>query len=201
MKAAARARLTVTSAAAEKVYRSLGPDTEINVRLEGGSGAAIAWLPQETILFDRMRLRRNIDVGLAGDAKLLMLEAIVFGRSATGESVMSGSLFDRWRVRVDGALVFADCVHLDGEIAKCLARRAVAGGGVAIATLLKIPGDDDTVEVLRAMQSVFSGEVGVSAWNGLMVGRLVAPTSAALRHDIIRILTALGTPLPRLWRN
>lgn len=201
MEAAARAQMTVTSAAAEKVYRSLGPDTEISVRLEAGPGAAIAWLPQETILFDRMRLRRSIDVALAGDAKLLMLEAIVFGRSAMGESVMSGSFVDRWRVRIDRALVFAEGVHLDGEIAKRLAQRAVAGDGLAVATLLKIPGDDNTVGTLRAMQSAFSGEVGVSAWNGLMVGRLVAPTSAALRHDIIRILAALGTPLPRLWRN
>ena len=201
MKAAALAQMVVTSAAAEKVYRSLGPETQIAVRLEAGPGAAIAWLPQETILFDRMRLRRSIDVALAGDARLLMVETIVFGRSAMGESVAFGSLFDRWRVRVDGALVFADGVRLDGEIAKHLAQRAVAGAGVAIATLLKIPGDDDAVAALRSMQSAFSGEVGVSAWNGLMVGRLVAPSSAALRHDLVRILTTLGTPLPRLWRN
>lgn len=201
IEAAARSQLMVTSAAAEKVYRSLGPDTQISIRLEAGSGAAIAWLPQETILFDRMRLRRSIDVGLAGDAKLLMVEAVVFGRSAMGERVASGAFFDRWRVRVDGTLVFAEGVHLDGEIAKRLAQRAVAGAGVAIATVLKIPGDDDAVGTVRAIESVYSGEVGVSAWNGLMVVRLVAPTSAALRHDISRTLTALGAPLPRLWLN
>ena len=201
IKAAAEAQLLVTSATAEKVYRSLGPDTDISVGLEAGPGAAIAWLPQETILFDRMRLRRSIDVSLTGDAQLLMAEAIVFGRSAMGERVTYGSFVDRWRVRVDGALVFADGVHLDGEIAKRLAQRAVAGEGVAIATLLKIPGDDDTVGALRALQSAFAGEVGVSAWNGVMVARLVAPSSAALRHDLVRILTALGTPLPRLWLN
>jgi urease accessory protein len=199
IKAAAQAQLLVTSAAAEKVYRSLGPDTKISVRLEAGPGAAVAWLPQETILFDRIGLRRSIDIALASDAKLLMVEAIVFGRSAMGESVASGSFFDRWRVRVDGALAFAEGVQLDGEIAKRLAQRAVAGTGVAVATLLKIPGDDRTVGALRAMESAFAGEVGMSSWNGLMVARLVAPTSAALRHDLVRILTALGTPLPRLW--
>jgi len=148
-----------------------------------------------------MRLRRSIDVALAGDARLLMVEAIVFGRSAMGETVVSGSFFDRWRVRVDGALVFADGVQFDGEIAVRLAQRAVAGASVAVATLLKIPGDDDTAAALRAMEPAFCGEVGVSAWNGLMVARLVAPTGAALRHDLVRIITALGTPLPRLWLN
>jgi urease accessory protein len=201
MKAATQAQVLVTTAAAEKVYRSLGPETQISVRLEAEPGATIAWLPQETILFDRMRLRRSIDVGLAGDAKLLMVEAIVFGRSAMGESVASGTFFDSWRVRVDDALVFADSVRLDGEIAKRLAQRTVAGSGVAVATLLAIPGDDSAVAKVRAHESAFSGEVGVSAWNGLMAARLVAPKGAALRHDLIRILTALGTPLPRLWLN
>jgi urease accessory protein len=201
MTVADQAQLTVTTAAAEKIYRSLGPDTAITVRLEAGPGAGIAWLSQETILFDRARLRRTIDVALARDASLLLLEAAVFGRSAMGESVTSGSFLDSWRVRIDGALVFAEAVRLDGEIAKRLAQRAVAGEGLAVATLLKIPGDDAMVAAVRATESVRFGEVGVSAWNGLMVGRLVAPTSAALRHDLIRILTALGTAPPRLWLN
>jgi urease accessory protein len=201
MTAGAEAQLTVTTAAAEKIYRSLGPTTQIAVKLEAGAGAAIAWLPQETILFDRMRLHRTIDVALAGDASLLMLEAVVFGRTAMGERVTSGSFVDRWRVRVDGALAFADAIRLDREIAKLLERRAVANAGVAVATMLKIPGDEQTVAEVRAVQSTCSGEVGVSAWNGLMVGRLVAPTDAALRGDLLRILTALGVAPPRLWLN
>jgi urease accessory protein len=201
MTAAAQAQLTVTTAAAEKIYRSLGPQTRIAVKLEAGAGAAIAWLPQETILFDRMRLRRTIDVALARDGSLLMLEAVVFGRSVMGESVTSGSFLDRWRVRVDGALVFADAIRLDGEIAQLLARRAVAGAGVAAATVLKIPGDEQTAAAVRAAAPACSGEVGASAWNGLVVGRLVAPTDAALRGDLFRILTALGVAPPRLWLN
>jgi urease accessory protein len=201
MTAAAQARMTVTTAAAEKIYRSLGPETRIAVKLEAGAGAALAWLPQETILFDRMRLQRTIDVALARDANLLMLEAVVFGRSAMGESVRSGCFVDRWRVRIDGALVFAEAVRLDGEIAQLLARRAVAREGIAVATVLKIPGDDQSVSAVRAVEHACSGEVGVSAWNGLMVGRLVAPTDAALRGDLLRVLAALGTAPPRLWLN
>jgi urease accessory protein len=201
MAVAAPAQLTVTTAAAEKIYRSLGPATQIGVKLEAGAGAAIAWLPQETILFDRMRFYRTIDVALARDASLLMLEAVVFGRSAMGESVTSGSFVDKWRVRIDGALVFADAVRLDGEIAQLLAQRAVAAEGIAVGTLLKIPADDETIQAVRVVAPACSGEVGVSAWNGLMIGRLVASTDAALRGDLFRILTALGTAPPRLWLN
>ncbi len=44
---------TVTSAAAEKIYRSLEGDTEIRVTLGLGDGARLQWLPQPTIVFDR----------------------------------------------------------------------------------------------------------------------------------------------------
>jgi urease accessory protein len=198
----AGAHLTVTTAAAEKVYRSLGPDTKVGVSIAGGTGSSLAWLPQETILFDRARLRRTIDVDLAANARLLLAEPLIFGRSAMGEVVESGHLFDRWRVRIGGALAFAETTRLDGMIAQRLAQAVVAAEGAAIASVLKIPGDDDEVAAARAMQDDFAGEVGVSAWNGLAVARLVASDGAALRHDLIAVLTAWGSlPLPRLWLN
>src|SRR5271166_424300 len=75
------ARLLITTAAAEKIYRSLGPDAIIDVTLRVGAGGSLAWLPQETILFDRARLERAIDIELADDAQLIFVEALVFGRS------------------------------------------------------------------------------------------------------------------------
>ncbi len=198
----AGARLSVTTAAAEKVYRSLGPDTKVGVKLAINNGATLTWLPQETILFDQVRLRRTIDVELAGSAHLLLAEAIVFGRAAMGEILNEGRLFDRWRVRLDGALVFAETLRIDGAIAKHLAERPVAAGGAAVAGILKIPGDEAAVAAVNAMQQNFRGEVGASAWNGLALARLVAPDGAALRHDLAAIVTAWSeTPLPRLWLN
>ena len=135
-------RLVVTTAAAEKVYRTLGPDSVIDVRLAVADGATLAWLPQETILFDRARMSRSIEVSLAPDARLFLAEAIVFGRSGMGETVEEGSLIDRWRVRRGGKLIYAETVRLEGAIAARLAQPAVAKGGVAIATVLIAPGDD-----------------------------------------------------------
>jgi urease accessory protein len=198
----AGARLTVSTAAAEKIYRSLGPDTDIGVKLDIGAGAALAWLPQETILFDQVRLRRTIEADLAPDASLLLAESVVFGRSAMGETVVEGQFFDRWRVRVGGALVFAESLRLDGAIAQRMARRAVAGESVAVASVLKLPADEKAVAAVRAMEKDFAGEVGISAWNGLAVARLVAPDGAALHRDLVGVLTALSDmPLPRLWLN
>lgn len=198
----AGAGLTVTTAAAEKIHRSLGPETEIAVRLDVARDAWLAWLPQETILFDQVRLRRSIDVTLVPGAQLLLAEALVFGRAAMGEAVQSGKLTDRWRVKVGGSLVFAETVRLDGTIAQHLARRAVAGSGIAVAGILKIPGDEADVAAVRSLADSFGGEVAASTWNGQAMVRLVARNSAALRQDLMAVLTALNSPpLPRLWLN
>ena len=48
----------------------------------------------------------------------------------------------------------------------------------------------------------FSGEVGVSCWNGVTVARLCAREGATLRCDLATVLAALDTgPLPKLWVN
>jgi urease accessory protein len=194
-------RLVVTTAAAEKVYRTLGPDSGIGVKLDVAAGATLAWLPQETILFDRARLSRTIDVSLAPDARLFLAEAIVFGRSGMGEAVGEGALFDRWRVRHDGKLIYAESVRLEGDIATRLAQRTVANGGIAVATVLIVPGGDAIVETVRTLNENFIGEVGASAWNGIAAVRLCAPDGAALRRDLVHVMTAVRGTLPRLWTN
>ncbi len=196
----AGAKLVAGTAAAEKVYRSNGPDADIGVKLDLGAGARLSWLPQETILFDQARLSRRIDVDMAEDASLILAEAIVFGRSASGEAVMEGSLTDRWRVRRNGKLVFAETVQLGGAIAEKMSEPAVANGNIAIATVLIAPGDEIKVAAVRALED-FAGEVAISAWNGIAVARLCARDGAALRHDLVAVLAALGAPVPRLWLN
>jgi urease accessory protein len=196
------AKLRVTTAAAEKIYRSLASDTEIHMKLEIAKHGALTWLPQETIVFNGVRLRRSVDVHLAPGANLLFAESVVFGRSAMGEIVREGKFMDRWRVKIENDLVFADNIRLDGAISHTLSKAAVAKDGIGIATVLKIPGGDDDVAAVRAMATSFSGEVGASAWNGLAFIRCVAPSGVALRRDLIATLTALrAAPLPRLWPN
>jgi urease accessory protein len=193
----AGARLLAGTAAAEKIYRSTGPDTAIAVGIEAAPGSRCLWLPQETILFDRARLARRIDVSLAGDASLLLAEAVVFGRSAMGETVHEGRLVDRWRVRRDDRLIFAETVRLDGAIGKQLAQPAAAAGGISIATVLMTPADETNIAALREIH--FHSEVGLSAWNGIALARLCAPGGAMLRQDLVTLLSALSAQVPRLW--
>jgi urease accessory protein len=196
------ARLVVTTAAAEKVYRALDAAATIDVKLSVGAAASLAWMPQEMILFDRAQLKRAIDIDLAADARLLLAEAVVFGRSGMCEAVHDGFLFDRWRLRRGGRLIHAEAMRLDGAVANKLAQPAVAKGSIALATVLIVPGDEVTAATVRAVSDRLRGEAGVSAWNGFAVVRLCAADAGMLRHDLIVVLSALrGVALPRLWLN
>ena len=196
------ARLTLTTAAAEKVYRATGKPAELNIALKAADGAHLAWLPQETILFDRARIARRIDIDLAEGASLLLCEIVVFGRAAMGETMRHGEFVDRWRLRRGGKLVFAETVRLEGDIGEKLAKAAVARGGAAIGTALIAPGDEALVERIRELQDSFGGEVGVSAWNGFAMARFCAQDAARLRADMMAVLgRASGRALPRLWLN
>jgi urease accessory protein len=196
------ARLTVTTAAAEKIYRAQGPAAQLNIALKVAAGSHLGWLPQETILFDRARMNRRIDIDLAESASLLLCEIVVFGRAAMGEKMLTGSFVDRWRLRRGGRLVFAETVRLDGDIGEKLARPAVAKGGVAIGTALIVPGDEALVTRIREVSESFGGEVGTSCWNGFAMARFCAQDAAKLRGDMIAVLGRAGGPaLPRLWLN
>jgi urease accessory protein len=195
-------RLTLTTAAAEKVYRATAQPAELNIALKVADGAHLSWLPQETILFDRAKMSRRIDIDLAESASLLLCEIAVFGRSAMGERMEQGAFVDRWRLRRGGRLVFAETVRLEGDVGAKLKRPAIANGGVAIGTALSVPGDEALVERVREIASSFGGEAAISAWNGFAMARLCAQDAARLRADMIAILgRASPTPLPRLWLN
>jgi len=196
------ARLTVTTAAAEKIYRAGGPAAELNVTLKAEGGSHLSWLPQETILFDRARIRRRFEIDLSESASLLLCEIVVFGRLAMGERILAGEFVDCWRLRRGGKLVFAENIRLDGDIGSKLASPAVAKGGVAIGMALIVPGDEALVERIREVSDAFGGEVGISAWNGFAMVRFCAQDAARLRADMISVLgRASGSALPRLWLN
>src|SRR5260370_32853657 len=78
----ANASIAVTSQAAEKVYRPLSEPARIATKLKACEAAKLAWLPQETIVFNWARLSRETEIDLSSGAELLALEWLVLGRAA-----------------------------------------------------------------------------------------------------------------------
>jgi urease accessory protein len=198
------ARVTVTAQAAERFYRALpGSDAAlVRNRLNVAAGACLEWLPQETILFDRCAVDRRLDVELADDAWFLGVESLVFGRAAMGERVLHASLRDGIRVRRGGRWLLHDAVRLEGEVDAALRRASIGGGARAVATLVHVaPDAEAALDAVRAAMAEAVAEAGASAWNGMLVARIMAADAAALRRAVIAALQVLRAPrpLPRVW--
>ena len=192
--------VALTSQAAEKIYRSAGADAEVSVQLTAAPGAHLAWLPQEAILFDRARVTRTIEVDVAADASLTICESVVFGRAAMGETVATGLLKDRWRIRRARKLIFADALTLDGSIEKILAGPAVAAGACAVGTMLQAAPDcEQRLDAVRAALAQEEVEAGASSFDGILIVRVLAKDSLNLRAAILATLAALGTEPPRAF--
>lgn len=194
------AQAVVTTQACERIYRSADGPAKVAAHLEVGEGARLDWLPQETILFDGGRLSRVLHADLAQDAGLLIVEALILGREAMGESVRSGSFRDRWRIRRDGRLIFADDLRIEGEMAGLLARPAVLGGQRAMATVLLAAADCE--RWLEPARDAIGDSGGASAWDGKLLIRIAAPDGFALRQALMPVLSILmaGRPLPKVWQ-
>ena len=195
------ARASFTAQAAERYYRALpdGEPAHVRTSIDVAAGGSAEWLPQETILFDRSALDRRLDVELAADAWFLGLEWLVFGRAALGETVAFGSLRDTFAIRRAGRLVLYDAIRLDGAIAATLCGRATAGCARAVAVLVHVAPDAEShIDALRA---VLPAEAGASAWNGMLVARMITADTAALRSSVVAALAVLRGPrkLPRVW--
>ena len=205
------ASMTLATQACEKTYKAHGvSEARVSVQLKLNADSSLAWLPQETILFDRARLARSIEVDMAAGSRLLMVEPLVFGRLAMRESVLEGHFRDRWRIRLDGDLIHAEDMRLGPDIADTLARAAVAGGGLAVATVLMIAPEAEA-RLLAARQVI--GTSGGASFlvtrrsrsaapeTGKLLARIVAKDSYELRKvlvPLIRLLNPLGG-MPKVW--
>lgn len=193
---------TMASQAAERVYRALpGLVAGVVTRLSVAAGAALEWLPQETILFDRCALRRTLDVDLAEDAWFLGVESLVFGRAAMDEQVEAATVHDRLALRRGGRLLLHDAIRLDGPVAPLLLRPAVGAGARGVATLVHAgPAAPARLEALRDALAPF--DAGATVVEGVLLARIAAPSGAALRKAVVAGLNILrgGRTLPRVWQ-
>lgn len=205
--AEAGAIASVTSQAAEKVYRSSGEDARVEVRLSVADGAYLEWLPQETILFDGARFDRRIEIDVTDGGRLLAAETLVLGRTARGERFTHGLLHDAWRIRRDGRLAWVDTLRLEQDIPAVLAHPAGFDGAVAQTTVLALgPGAESLLEQARVLLEPAECRAGATCIGGMLLARFLGRDAQILRRDVARLVAGLraawvGLParVPRLW--
>ena len=197
------ASASITTQACEKIYKAASDRAEVRVNLSVGENGRIAWLPQETIVFDRAAFARTLDVELAVGAEALVLEATVFGRLAMGERATQGHFHDRWSVRRDGELIHAEDFRIGPDIAAMLDRPVVAGGAIAMATLLLVSPRAEAL--LDPVLAIVGDQGSASVWSvkksGKLLARLYAGDGYRLRQRLVPLVELLNgrAGLPKLW--
>jgi urease accessory protein len=205
--ALASASIAVTSQAAEKVYRALNEPARIATKLQACEAAKLAWLPQETIVFNWGRLSRETEVELSSGAELLALEWLVLGRAAHGEEMVGGHITDSWRVKKDGRLIWADCFRITDEVFPHVHRKALLSNCKAVATLIYFgPHLDARLEYLRAIAAPLECHCAATSVAGLVIVRFAAKASYDLRLAVRDFLQQFSRELkpgpfrvPKIW--
>ena len=179
------AALRVTGQAAEKVYRSAGRETQIETRLHVGAGGWLELLPQGTIIFDGVNLRRSTELHLAG-GRAMLGEVLILGRHAMGEALKAGRLHDAWRVSCSGRLVWADALHMGEGMEAAVGATAGFQGARALGTFI-YAGPDAGERLDEARELAESGadptlRVGATALGEVLLVRWLGAEAALVRR-------------------
>lgn len=205
--ALANASIAVTSQAAEKVYRALSEPARITTKLKACEAAKLAWLPQETIVFNSGRLSRETEIELSSGAELLALEWLVLGRAAQGEEMVGGHITDSWRVKKDSRLIWADSFRVTDEMFPHLHRKALLSKCKAVGTLIYFgPYLDIRLEFLRDIAPSLGCHCATTSVAGLIIVRFATELSSDLRHALRSFLQQFNREfgpgpfrVPKMW--
>ena len=102
------AQVLLSTPGAAKWYRANGHVSRQQLHIRAGAGAAIEWLPQETIFFNQADVLLESRVELHGDARYLGCEILCFGRTASGERFAEGRIRQQLCIRIDGKPVWLE---------------------------------------------------------------------------------------------
>lgn len=208
--------VTVATQAAERIYRSRGDVARICSDIEIGRNARLCWLPQETIVFNRGALDRQMRMSVRDDSEVLAVESLIFGRTARSDEIQFGAITDGWQIFREGQLVFADRqTWQDSDLATMRAkldRRAVLGDSMALATIISVGGDlAGKAAAIRQCLDDPHSLAGVSTVGPVVVARLISADGQQLRTLLQRALAAAISRMnpvenrptfrmPRIWQ-
>jgi urease accessory protein len=207
MRLGAGTRVLATTPGAGKWYRAGSrPGTLLSrqdVRLHAGEGAAIEWLPQETIFYDGARVLLEHEVELERDAVYIGSDIQCFGRRAMGEGFGRGEVRQRTRIRQAGRLVWHEQGRLD---AAALASPLGLRGASVCATLLAV-GRPLPASLQAGLRAGVPG-LALSQVKSVFVARHLGTDAEAARRAMLCVWQAVRPHLlgvearvPRIWNT
>ena len=197
----------LTTPGAGKWYRTEGRPASQSLEFELDAGAALEWLPQETILFDGAVSRMKTSVRLAGDAFYLGWDILCFGRAASGQKFASGRFSQQTEIVKDGRRLWSEHALVTGDDPLFGSPVGLAGHGVC-ATLLAA-GREIPAPLLAACREVHGGAgalSGVTRLPQVLIARWLGDAGEDARRYFAALWALLRPALrqipavqPRIW--
>jgi len=128
------AHTLVTTPAAGKAYRTLGPVARQSHALTIEAGGTLEWLPQETIVYDGASVEIETRVELAPGARFFGAETLCFGLPARAEPFARGDVRQMFDLRRNGAPILIERGRFEGGAPVQTASWGL--GGATVLTLI-----------------------------------------------------------------
>ncbi len=200
----------ITTAAAAKIYRSSGQESQQITQIQVAAGACLEWLPQETIIFNGAIYHQQTRIELAPQAIWCGWEINRYGRTARGESFLEGQVRSRTEVWQQGRPLWIDRQHLWGNAdmwhsPHALAAQPVVGSLAFVGQ--SVP--STLVDQSRSLaHTIEQGEFGVTQLEQGMLCRYRGASSLEVRTWLIGVWQMLRVSLmgrshylPRIWQH
>ncbi|UOA10089.1 urease accessory protein UreD [Methylobacter sp. S3L5C] len=200
--AAANSAALVTTPAAGKFYRSTGELARQSVTLTVAAGAALEWLPQETIIYEGARVASELRVNLESGARFIGWEVLVLGRPAANEGFTVGQACMSWQIFRADELFYRERLKLDAQA--FLARWGLNGHS-ACGTMFACPASVVQLEAVQQLIGETAGR-GVTLIDDLLICRALDTRADRLRGFFQQVWAALRPDVlqrkacePRIW--
>ncbi len=202
------ANALLTTPGAAKWYRSAGPWAKSRVAIAAEGGAAVEWLPQETIVYDGALADIGWQARIAASARLIAWDIVCLGRTGAGERFEKGRVRLESRLYREGRLAWLErgCIEPGSPLtdsAAGLSGMSVAGTMIAAAPEI----EDDWLAQCREVAPA-EGVGAVTRLPGVLVARYRGDSGEAARGYFTALWKRLRGPMmglepaePRIWRT
>lgn len=192
----------ITSPAAGKFYRSAGDEANQTVNLQVDEGAALEWVPQETIIYQGARLTSKITIHLKQNARFIGWEILALGRPASNETFNAGEVNLNWQIFHNNQLMYLEKMHID-------VKAFMANWGLnklsTCATLFAFPATSIQLDKVRKLIGDAPNQ-GVTLIDELLICRTnnnktepVRTFFESVRAEIRADIVQRKTYTPRIW--
>ena len=200
-------QVLITMPGASKWYGSPDASAALRLQVRVDAGAALEWLPQETIVFNNAAPRMHTSINIAAGGSYIGWEILCLGRTASGETFDAGNIRQFTEVAVAGDLIWSERCHLAGG--SRLLTSPVGLGGAPVSAVMLAAGQHVAPEVMaqcRAITVDRAARSGITAMPNILVARYAGYSSEQAKAYFIGLWRLLrpacsgrAAVMPRIW--